>query len=71
MLYFTKILPVKAALIHADGQRNEHNKGNKRFLRLCEKGLKTVQILGKGRTDKNIKQLDERYPLDATIYLLL
>jgi hypothetical protein len=47
MLNFTKILPVKATLIHADGQRNEHNKGYRRFLRVCEKLLKTVQILGK------------------------
>jgi hypothetical protein len=36
-----------------DGQRNE---GNRRFLRVCEKRLKTVQNLGKGRTEKNIKQ---------------
>jgi len=42
MLNFTKILPVEAALIHADGQRNERNEGNKRFLRVCYKRLKTV-----------------------------
>jgi hypothetical protein len=57
MLNFTKILPVEAALIHADGQRNERNEGNRRFFGVWEKGLKTVQILGKGRTDKNIKQV--------------
>jgi len=60
MLSFMKILPVEAALIHADGQRNERNEGNEHFLRVYENRLKTVQILGKGRKDKNIKQ----FPVD-------
>jgi hypothetical protein len=54
MLNFKNILPVEATLIHADGQRKEHNEGNRRFLSVREKRLKTVQILGKGRERRTL-----------------